>query len=238
MNDPDGGWTASAGAFIRFLDDGDVSRTRLLDEVMLRLCGDVDSSHVLDVGCGEGRFMRMLRERGATCAGIDPTPGMVAAARERASGDVVRAMAEKIPFGDGRFDLVVSYVTLVDIPGYREAIREMARVLSPGGHLIVANLSFVTASEGWARGEDGKRLYHRVDRYVEEWSRVFEWSGISIVNWHRPLGAYMRAYLECGLLLREFLEPMPTDESLRDDAFFEDWYRVNDFTVMDWQQPG
>jgi 2-polyprenyl-3-methyl-5-hydroxy-6-metoxy-1,4-benzoquinol methylase len=53
----------------------------MLDPLMLRLCGDVAGKRVIDVGCGEGRFSRMLAERGAASVGIDPTPG---AARDRA----------------------------------------------------------------------------------------------------------------------------------------------------------
>ena len=239
MNDPDGGWSASTAAWLRFQDDGmDVSRTKLLDEIMLRLAGDVGGQRVADVGCGEGRFMRMLTARGARPIGFDPTPGMVAAARDRGSGDILRASGEMIPLASASCDLAVSYVTLVDIPDFRAAIAEMARVLRPGGRLLVANLCFVTASEGWAHDEAGRRTYHRVDRYVEEWSREFEWVGIRIVNRHRPLGAYMRAYLDNGLILCEFLEPVPPPESpLRDDPFFEDWFRVNDFTVMLWEKP-
>lgn len=44
-------------------------------------------------------------------------------------------------------------------------------------------------------------------------------------------------YLGAGLLLREFLEPVPTDESLREDEEFEDWFRVPFFTVMRWDKP-
>jgi SAM-dependent methyltransferase len=235
----DGGWAESAAAWLAFQDRGDPNRTLLLDPVMLRLCGDVAGERMLDVGCGEGRFCRMLARRGARAVGLDPTAELLRVARERdvAGQAYVRAAAERVPFGDAAFDVVVSYITLVDIVGYAEAIREMARVLRPGGRLVVANLGFVTASAGWECDGDGKRLHHRVDRYAEEWPQTYEWVGIKIVNWHRPLAAYMRAYLECGLVLREFLEPVPEDTSLRDSPVFDDWFRVPIFNVMLWEKP-
>jgi len=237
---PDAGWDYSARAYIAWIDRGAPERELLLDPVMLRLCGDVAGARVLDVGCGEGRFCRMMASRGATAVGIDPTAAMIRAAKGRDVGgacDYVRAAGERQPFADATFDLVLSYVTLVDIEGYRDAIAEMARVLRPGGHLVVANLSFVTASAGWFRDAEGNRLYHRVDRYLEDRPITLVWSDMSITNWHRPLTAYMAAYLGAGLILRDFLEPAPDTDALRDDPYFEDWYRIPDFTVMRWQKP-
>lgn len=230
----DGGWADSAAAYTAFQDAGDRNRTQLLDPVMLRLCGDVAGARVLDFGCGEGRFSRMLAERRARCTGIDPTLPLLRTARDRGSIDAVRAIGERTPFADATFDLVVSYVTLVDIPGYREAIAEMARVLRPGGAIVAANLNFATASYGWKRDEQGRRLYHMVDRYADEFAQVFEWAGIKIRNYHRPLSAYMGAFLAAGLRLTNFETPVPQDESLRDDPYAEDWFRVPIFNVMRW----
>jgi len=66
---------------------------------------------------------------------------------------------------------VVSYLSLIDIPDFRSAIRDFERVLWPGGRLVVANLGFVTASDGWPCYDAGTRLHHRVDRYAD-WYRV------------------------------------------------------------------
>lgn len=230
-------WAASASAYIRFQDRGDPNRTLLLDPVMLEQCGDVAGMDALDLGCGEGRFCRMLAERDARITGIDPTATLIreAAARD-GDGTYVAGVAESLPFRDACFDLVVSYVTLVDIVEYRTAIAECTRVLRDGGHVVVANLGFVTASEGWQRDEQGRRLYHRVDRYADERPQVLEWLGMRIINWHRPLSAYMAAYLDAGLELRSFLEPVPSDESLRNTDWAEDWFRVPFFTVMNWQK--
>jgi hypothetical protein len=126
---------------------------------------------------------------------------------------------------------------LIDIPDYRAAILESARVLKPGGRLVACSISNVVgASSGWARDDAGRRLYHRVDNYLTERSMVLEWSGMRILNWHRPLSSYMDAYLGAGLTLRRYLEPAPADDSLKDDQRFEDWYRVPNFDLMVWQK--
>jgi len=236
---PDGGWTDSAAAWIEVIDRGETNRELLLDAVMLEQGGDVRGLRTLDLGCGEGRFSRMLAERGARTFAIDPIEQLIITAAQRhAGGAYVRASGERLPFAAGSFHLVVSYLSLIDIPDFRGAIAESVRVLRPGGALLVVNLNFVTASEGWARDEAGNRLYHRVDRYAEERPIVLEIGGIHIVNWHRPLDAYMSAFLGAGLILRSFLEPVPKDGSLRDDPRFEDWYRVPLFNVMRWEKQG
>ena len=237
-----GGWNASARAYIEFQDAGDVNRTILLDPVMLRLCGDVAGKRVLDLGCGEGRFSRMLAERGARCTGLDVTREMCLTARERdaSANEYLMSDAARLPFADASFDLVVSYITLVDIPYYREAIVECGRVLRPGGTMVVANLGFAVSQPdgvfGWVRGADGKRAYYPIDNYGIEHVQWLEWTGIRIKNYHRPLESYMRAYLGAGLTLRDFLEPIPETDEYRDDPNMEDWYRLPIFTVMRWQK--
>jgi SAM-dependent methyltransferase len=238
---PDGGWNDSAGAWAAVVDRGDPNRELLLDPVMLDLAGDVLGLRVLDLGCGEGRFGRLLAERGAArVVGLDVASALVGLAAERRSDveSYVLGSGEALPCVEGAFDLVVSYLSLLDIPDFRAAIAEIARVLRPGGRLLAANMGFVTASElGWARDDQGRRLYQRIDRYADEWSYVAEWAGIRIINWHRPLSAYMQAYLGAGLILRAFLEPVPADQSLREQDYFEDWFRVPLFNVMLWQKP-
>lgn len=233
------GWEASAQAWTRFVDEGDLNRTFLLDPVMVELCGDVAGRLVLDAGCGEGRFSRILQARGARVTGIDPTPSLISEAATRADGAVlcVRAGAEALPFKTGAFDLIVSYVMLIDVANIVSAISEMARCLRPGGRLVVSNVSFMSAGNGWVRDANGRRLHYPIDRYFEERAVELEWQGIRVVNWHRPLEAYMRAFLDADLVLRDFIEPFPPDDSLRDDPRYEDWYRAPNFVAMCWQKP-
>ena len=189
MDEAEQAWEAAAAAYIAFQDRQDPNRTLMLDPIMLEQCGEVRGRRVLDLGCGEGRFCRMLAERGARPVGLDPTGAMVKAAASRGPGGAyLRARAEQLPFADAWFDVVVSYITLVDIEGYRQAIAESSRVLRTGGRLVVANLGFVTASAGWLRDEQGRRMYHRVDRYAEEWPAALEWKDISDHQLAPPAG--------------------------------------------------
>lgn len=232
------GWDDSAGAWIAEQGDrGDFGRRHVLDGPMLARIRGRDFGTALDVGCGEGRFCRMLRHEGIRAVGVDPTDGLLQRARALdPDGDYRTGTAEALDFADGGFDLVVSYLTLIDIPDLDAAVAEMARVLRPGGTLLVANLtSFNTAvvGERWDPDADGIPRF-RIDHYLEERAEWAEWRGIRIVNHHRPLSRYMAVLLDQGLILRHFDEPPPTGG---DPATADRYRRVPFFLVMEWQKP-
>ena len=231
-----GGWNESAGAWIAAQGErGDWSRANVLDAAMLRRIDGRGFATALDIGCGEGRFCRMLRQRDIKVTGIDPTMALLEEARRRdPGGDYRDGRAERLEFEDGCFDLVVSYLTLIDIHDFRAAIAEMTRVLRPGGSLLIANLtSFVSTclADGWARDEKDQRLHYKIDRYLDEFPQWLEWDNIRVVNWHRPLGAYMTALLKNELTLRCFEEPEATGDDAERAALY---HRVPWFFVMEW----
>jgi len=153
------GWDESAAAWIKDMgDEGDYARQFVLDPPMIDRIKRKPYRTALDVGCGEGRFCRLLSQFGIKSIGIDPTAALLESARQSdPGGDYRSGRAEQLDFPDQSFDLVVSYLTLVDIPDLRQALAEMNRVLQPGGTLLIANLtSFNTAGPpaGWVRGDD------------------------------------------------------------------------------------
>ncbi len=234
-----GGWDNSAAAWVAHLGErGDWAREHVLDPAMLERVALGPARKALDVGCGEGRFCRMLKGRGIAAIGLDPTAHLLEVARQRdPEGDYRHGRAEELAFPDHSFDLVISYLTLIDIADYQSAIREMSRVLAPGGRLLIANMNgFVSqnAHQGWVRDDLGNRLHYPIDRYLEEFSEWCEWKGIRIQNWHRPLSAYMKTLLACGLTLTHFDEP----EAISGDPALQAKYRrVPWFLVMEWEKP-
>lgn len=194
------------------MDRHDYIRHRVTDRRLFEVMGDLEGLSVLDAGCGEGRFCRMMRERGAEAVGVDMTGPLIREARERDSdGRYVRGNAEVLPFADGVFDAVVSYLVLLDVGDYRSAIREAARVLKPGGRLFYVNLqAYCTCTpNGWEKDEKGNRLRFVMDDYGYEHGSWVGWNDIRIANYHRPLANYMSAFLEAGFRMVRFEEPLP-----------------------------
>jgi SAM-dependent methyltransferase len=237
---PDDGWDQSADPWIRLMAKGDPNRVFLLDGAMLDLCGAVHGLDVIDVGCGEGRFCRMLAKRGAHMTGIDPTAKLIAEAKRRQPDAVFHeAKAEALPVADASMGLVVSYLSLLDIPDYKTAINEMMRVLKPGGRCVIANQNgFATAStKYWARDEDNNKLHWTMDNYSTERPCKAEWAGISVINWHRPMSAYMSAFLHAGFVLESFDEPVPKAHVPEAPDLFSTNRRVPIFCTMVWRVP-
>ncbi len=237
MND---GWDRSAEAWIASVGErGDWAREHILDPAMLARIEPQHFRRGLDVGCGEGRFCRMLKARGVSVVGIDQCHTLLDAAMRRdPSGEYHLARAEQLPFGDGSFDLVVSYMSLCDIPDFRAAISEIARVLAPGGTLLLANLTSMSTADagiGWVKDDNGQLMYWPIDRYLDEFSMQSEWAGISIINWHRPLSAYMDALLGAELRLIFFDEPQPVSG---DPERQERYRRMPWFVLMEWRAHG
>jgi 2-polyprenyl-3-methyl-5-hydroxy-6-metoxy-1,4-benzoquinol methylase len=231
------GWTESAEAWISEIERGDFNREFILDRPMMERIHAQKFTIALDVGCGEGRFCRMLRSCDIRAVGIDPTEALIGHARQSdPSGDYMLGRAEELAFANGTFDLVVCYLTLVNVADISKALEEITRVLRPRGTLLIANLnSFVTAAfpRGWVEAPDGTHRFC-IDRYSDAHAEWVSWSGIRVLNWHRPLETYMSLLLEQGLQLTFFSEPLPIDG---DPARCELSRRVPYFLVMEWQKP-
>ena len=236
----DDGWENSASAWIADMGEhGDFGRRYVLDPVMLPLAMAHGPRTMLDVGCGEGRFCRMLAERGVDTTGVDPTPSLLAQARARhPEGRYIEGKAEAMPFGDASFDMVVSYLSFIDIPNIARAISEIARVMKPGGALLVANLnSFNTAcaDQGWVKTALRELVHYPVDHYLDDRSMWIEYRGIRIVNHHRPFSTYMKLLLEQKLVLSHFDEPPPVASAPQPKAAH--YRRLPWFHVMEWRKP-
>lgn len=93
-------------------------------------------ARILDVGCGTGANLRLLARHGAAF-GLDLNERGLALARE-VGRPLLRGDSTHLPFPDGTFDVVTTFDMMQCIPTDREAVREMARVLKPGGAAILS----------------------------------------------------------------------------------------------------
>lgn len=141
---------------------------RLERRLILELVGDVNGCKVLDVGCGDGEFAVKLWKRGAIVIGIDASAAMIDAAKARAKehhADITFqvATAEDLPFPPERFDVVTAIAILCFVDDANPVFREIARVLRPGGRLVIGELGKWSS---WAAGRRirawlGSRLWRK-----------------------------------------------------------------------------
>ncbi len=228
-------WTEAAQDWI---EKDHVHRTGMLDSWMLDALGDVAGMRVVDIGCGEGRFCRILSERGATVTGVDLTEALIERARVQGSDKETYLLgdAENLEgVDDEAFDLAVSYIVLVDLLDYHRSIREAYRILRPGGRFVVCNVHPMrTASinnAGWIR-DHRRKLFYPLDNYTEEGKREFIMLGsTSIVNMHRMVSSYVSAFLDAGFELEGLHEPVPSDEQLVENPKFDVELRVPNFII-------
>ncbi|TFV95385.1 class I SAM-dependent methyltransferase [Leifsonia flava] len=123
------GWAELWGSF------ADPARRALVEAAAIGA-----GTRVLDAGCGSGEFLSLLAEHGADAVGADPAPAMVALARGAGDGaDVVLADIEDLPFSDAAFDVATAVNALQFADDTTDAVRELARVVRPGGFVAVSN---------------------------------------------------------------------------------------------------
>jgi ubiquinone/menaquinone biosynthesis C-methylase UbiE len=150
-------------------------------------------SHVLDVGCGTGYLLRTLSRRypdAQQLCGIDAAPQMMATASSLAGDDrssFTVGVAEKLDYPDGTFDLVVSTTSFDHWTDQQAGLFECARVLRPGGHLVLVDQFSLWLLPTLATSRRGKaRTKSRATRLVLR-------AGFSSPQWHRVCALIINA---------------------------------------------
>lgn len=113
-------------------------RIRPLYERVLERLHLLPGARLLDAGCGSGLFAELAAEGGADVVGLDAAPGLVEYRRRRrpAAGYVIGDI-ERMPFGDGAFDVVTAFNSVLYAGDPRRALAEIARVTTPSGRAVV-----------------------------------------------------------------------------------------------------
>ena len=186
----------------------------LEQRLLLGLLGDPAGRQILDIGCGDGALACTLAARGAVVTGVDPDPTMLAAARGRAERagiltTFVAGSVDRLPFPDASFDVVVAVTVLCFVPDAAGAVREMARVLRPGGRLVIGELgrwsvwALIRRLRGW-RGSATWRAARF--RSAPELRTLFTSADVPVdavrgAVYYPPLGSLARAMARADPLL-------------------------------------
>jgi SAM-dependent methyltransferase len=148
----------------------------------------------VDAACGTGRFAGFLARRGHRVIGVDSSPDMLAHARRRVpDGEFHLGELGRLPLPDDSADVIVCALALVHVPRLQPVLAEFARVLRPGGDLVISDLHHEQVTRGSvikARGPAGEPCI--------------------VASYRHQLGDYLRAALSLGLQVRRCEEPGTT----------------------------
>lgn len=170
------------------------------------------SGQCLDIGCGTGLAIPELMRLGWTVTGVDLSEAMLSRARERAPrAELVRASAEKLPFGKATFDAAVSIWTNTDVDDFPALVREAGRVLRPGAPLVYlgAHPCFVGPHSRFIFAQGVPTLhpgYRNLGRYDDGPALGPDGLRARVGATHLPLDLFIHAFLEAGFRIERFEE--------------------------------
>jgi SAM-dependent methyltransferase len=209
-------WEAEAANWVVWArHEGHDSYSRFHRDAFLRLVPPPGRLTV-DAGCGEGRLTRDLTALGHHVVAVDAAPTMVRHAREaHPAGDYRVASAEELPLGEASADLVVAFMSLQDMDDPDAAVREVRRVLEPGGRFCVALVHPINSAGKFASDEFDAAFviagsYRERQRYVE----MVERAGLAMTftSDHRSLEGWLRPLTDAGFLVDAVREVYAPDE--------------------------
>jgi len=227
-------WEGNAATWTRLSRTGhDVYRDALNTPAFLDMLPPVRGLHGLDIGCGEGTNTRRLAEHGAVMQAIDIAPTFIAHARASEAEDprgigYQLADALALPFTDSSFDFAASFMAMMDMPDQAKALREVHRVLRPGGffQFSILHPCFVPPKRRNIRDAAGEPVavevadyFRRTDGEVESWTfstiPEAERSGLTpfqVPRFHRTLADWVDMIVAAGLTLEKLGEPRASAE--------------------------
>lgn len=245
-------WNAMADAYDAMAGTrADFYRTDVMGPALLSACGNMQGLAVLDLGCGQGYFSRLLAERGARVTGVDLSDGLIEHAvrreREKPLGIhylVLDAAAVATRFPPATFDRVVSCIALQDMAHLPSVLGATKTVMRPTGHgvFLVEHPTNVCASRAWDRDDHGRKIALRLSRYFDTGRRVVTWTvpdqvgdrrSFQFPSWARTLEQWSQAFAESGFLIARLYEPRPTTQQVEHVPDLEDCSLMPYFLVFD-----
>jgi SAM-dependent methyltransferase len=218
----------------------DIFREHWNNPAFLEFAGDLSGKTVLDAGCGEGHNTRIFARRGARMTGVDLSARMLEFARAEELREPLGIRYQRASYTDlasfstDSFDAVVSTMALMDGPDFPGAMREIARVLRPGGTLAYSILHpcFATKGFGWIKDDSGHAIkftvadYFNDEAWIEHWKfghapNASEVQAFGVPRFDRTLSDYINPTVAAGLSLEEIREPRAPEAAcaLHPEAF-------------------
>jgi len=201
-------------------EDGSEFHREIVIPGAIQLLNPLKSEHILDVGCGQGVFCRILSKKGIQSTGVDISENLILEAKKKSG---YRADLEDYRTGNAAdmnflksasFDAAVSILALQDMEDLNSTAGEISRCLKSGGRLVwvIMHPCFrIPRQSHWGYDEAKKLQFRRIDRYLSPLSIPIQTRpganpDITTSSRHRPLSGYVNALAENGLCIQKMEE--------------------------------
>lgn len=166
---------------------------------------------VLDLGCGSGRYTRILLRYGGKLWGIDPSKKLLEIAKkENKKANLKLGTVYKLPFKSNFFDLVVAGLVIDHFKNLNQAFKEISRVLKKDGIFIFSRSNPVA--------ETAKKLkngYYVFNSYFKEGKRKKYWPtfGVTMPYYHITFESLIKVIIKNGFVIEDYIDAKPVKKS-------------------------
>jgi len=205
MRDAQKEWNQVAAEYDKKIVRGDFFRKTLLNPAIINEIENVRTKKILDAGCGQGYFSKMLFDLGAEVTGVDISDSFVKIANNRYTHSnklsfIQCDINKPLPFKKDSFDIVLSNMVFMDIEHPEIALKEFVRVGKNGGTIIVSVLHpiftcgkiYTPFFQYLKRGDPSFLMNHYGIQKEYKWN-IFETTH-ETTTFHRPLEYYVNLF--------------------------------------------
>ena len=205
---------------------------------LFSLSPDLSGKAVLDLGCGYGENCAEFKERGASAVlGIDISEKMLEiATAEHPDIDFLRADMSDLSFIKEKYDVVFSSLAVHYVEDFAAFVRGVYDVLNPGGYFIFSQEHPLTTcfstGDRWTKDADGNKIYANISDYSVDGERETRWFIDGVKIYHRSFSTIVNTLVGAGFVVERFVEPIPTEELLREYPEYADLLHKPDFLLV------
>lgn len=213
----------------------DRCRDLINSPAFFKMLPDISNLKGLDIGCGEGYNTRIAAKKGAKLTAIDISKVFIDYAVDTENNNPQNikyqvSSATELPFPNNDFDFVMATMSLMDIAENEKAIKEVCRVLKPGGffQFSISHPCFWNLEWEWVENDKGIRTgfivrdyFRTINGELEEWifgaapnELTYQMNKFRIPRFSKTLSEWLNLLIEKGFILEEFCEPKADDEIL------------------------
>lgn len=201
-------------------------------ETLKKMLPSFENKKVLDLGCGFGWHCKYAVENNAMeVVGVDLSEKMLEQAKKinmDKSIKYVKSSIEEFKSENQYFDVVISSLALHYVENFDLVCQSVYDMLKEKGNFIFSVEHPVFTAYGnqqWYTDEKGNNAHWPVDNYFYEGIRESEFLGERVTKYHKTLTTYINGLLKCGFVIKEVIEPIPTDAMLNEVEGMKDELR-------------